>query len=283
MTPGSDEAFSGTVGIVGLGVVGGSLAIDLSDAGVEVLGYDIDAAGRALALAEGAVSGIAGSAEELAARCDVLCYAVPLDTLVAMLETHRGRWHSEAVVTDVASLKVPVMESAAEAGIGRRFVGSHPMAGSHGRGFRDARPGIFRGARVWLTTGEAETAAVDQVEALWSVVGAETARIDAGDHDRRMIASSHLPQLISSLLAALLESRGASRSDLGPGGRDMTRLAASSIEMWLPLLREGGPDLASLLRDYSLQAEELADAVEAGDEDALVELFARAGAWEEGR
>jgi prephenate dehydrogenase len=197
-----------------------------------------------------------------------------------MLRDHRGRWRPEAVVTDVASLKLPVMTAAADAGIQNRFVGSHPMAGSEGRGFGAARRGLFRDTRVWLTAEAGAEGAVERVEALWRLAGAEPLMIDPQVHDERMIAASHLPQVLSSLLAVVLESRGTPRSELGPGGRDMTRLAGSAIEMWLPLLRDSASGLEGILREFADRAEEAADALRDGDESFLVELFERAGAWE---
>jgi prephenate dehydrogenase len=279
MSPAREVKLEGSVGIVGLGVVGGSLARALTSAGYEVAGFDADPATSTAAVETGALSRLARSAVDLAGEVDLVCYAVSMDTVTGMLRDHRPVWRSDAVITDVSSMKRPVMAVARDLGVLDRFVGAHPMAGSHARGFGASHDRLFRGARVWLVSEGASGPARSLVASLWEAVGGDCDWIDAESHDRRMLLVSQVPQLLSTILADLLDSQGLAEDDLGPGGKGMTRLAASSIDMWLPLLRAGGADLAQALRGFSRRADAVAEAVEGGDDEVLVDLFRRAGLW----
>lgn len=282
MHPAPDLGSEGSVGIVGLGVVGGSLARALTSAGREVVGFDLDRATSAEAMEAGALSRLADSALDLVGEVDLLCYAVPMDVAVGMLRDHKAVWRPDAVITDASSMKRPVMDAARDLGVLDRFVGSHPMAGSHARGFGASTEDLFQGARIWLVADGASGPARSKVEELWERAGGAPEWIDAEGHDQRMLMVSQVPQLLSTILADLLDSRGLGEGDLGPGGRDMTRLAASSIDMWLPLLRSGGPNLAQALREFATRTDAVAGAVEAADDEALVELFRRASLWRRG-
>lgn len=271
------------VGIVGLGLMGGSLARALGPraAGPSVMASSLVGEDLVTALSHGVVDEV-GDPETVAASCDLVVYATPLTATLRLLEAHAERWKPGAVITDLVSLKSPVQEQARRLGILARYVGSHPMAGGEGSGYPASRDGLYHDATVWLVRDGASEAAAATVRGLWEAVGGRPVWVGADEHDRRMVRTSHLPQVVANALAAVLGEAGLRRSELGPGGREMTRLAGSSPEMWRPLLRYSGPELAGAVREILPMLETVARLLEDGDVDAVVRLMERTGRWTRG-
>ncbi|MSR36924.1 MAG: prephenate dehydrogenase [Gemmatimonadetes bacterium] len=270
-----------TVAVVGLGVVGGSLvrALAAMSGGPRVLGASPNAADRAGAERAGAAR-TAVEPADLIAEAHVVVYAAPLSAILEMLPRHAALLRGDALVTDVGGLKAPVLAAAAAAGLRDRFVGSHPMAGGEGSGFEGGRADLFRGAPVHLCADPAVDAARRaRAEALWRAVQARPAWVDPAAHDRLMVRVSHLPQLVANALALALEDQNVSPADLGPGGRDMTRLARSSPHMWTDLLAHTAGEAGALLRAVAERLEDLADRLERGDGVGVAELMTRTRAW----
>ena len=172
-------------------------------------------------------------------------------------------WGRAALATDVASLKVAVLGAAAagsRAHPARRpapvFVGAHPMCGTERSGYAAARDDLFDGARVWLCPlpdrGSATALAI--ARDFWTLLGGRPRSVAAPRHDRIMANASHLPQLVSNALAAVMDDAGLAPDLLGPGGRDMTRLAGSSPTMWLPLLKALADEDAAASARHGTQA-----------------------------
>lgn len=274
----------GPVGVVGLGLVGGSLARCLKEdtRAPEIVASSLD--GRALerAVDEGIVDRAAEDAAEVAGSARIVVYATPLDATLELLDAHRDLWSPEAVLTDVVSLKEPVARKIGEVGAESRWVGGHPMAGSEASGFEASRPDLFRGALIHLVRGEARADAAREVEALWRRTGARVHWIEAEEHDRRMVWASHLPQLLANALAAALARAGIEAGELGPGGRDMTRLAASSPELWRGLLDAAGAEEGEPLREAGRELERIRAWLEEGRIERVVEYMEGTRAWKEG-
>lgn len=269
------------VGIVGLGLMGGSLARALGkiDDAPEVVAWSREPRDLEMARDAGVIREAVATPEEVAAQSAVVVYAVPLGAILDMLEDHRGLWRPDAVLTDVTSLKAPVVSRARASGLAERFVGGHPMAGGQASGFAAARGDLFRGSTVWLTRDTGAEGPREIVADMWRSVGAVPRTVDAADHDGRMVWSSHLPQVLSNVLADVLEARGFARSDLGPGGRDMTRLAGSSPGMWLDLLDEAGPAVARALDVLGGALHGTARDLRNGRLDEVAELLESSRRW----
>ncbi len=268
------------IGIVGLGVMGGALARSLkaSEASRFISAYSTNPADTDQALREGVIDVVASSPAECVSAQDMVIYAAPLDATVELVQAHAGLW-GDAVVTDVASLKAPVMAAVSLTSGASRFVGSHPIAGREGSGFGQSSVDLFVGAPVWLTPGGCASEVQATISALWEEVGARPQIADAGEHDARMVWISHTPQLIANALAHLLQKAGISAQDLGPGGRDMTRLAASAPEMWNSLLATAAADDAAAVRKVASELERIASSLEAGDAATLNQLMRETQAW----
>jgi prephenate dehydrogenase len=238
------------LGVVGLGLIGGSIALAARAAwpDIEVLGSD-DPARLDEAIHRRVVAG--GGAIDALAACDLIVLAVPLAAMdevfgaVAALDT-------QAIVTDVGSTKRRVMAAARAAGV-RRFVGGHPMAGGERPGLDQARADLFVD-RPWLlvraTAGEADGARVERfVEGL----GANAAWMDADRHDRTVAYVSHLPQVLGAALMATADNglREEGAVAAGPAFAEMTRLASSPADMWRRVLAENADYVAEALREFA--------------------------------
>jgi len=205
--------------------------------------------------------------------------AVPLATTCELVGRLAGSLGEETILHDVASLKGPVQAAVSENGLDDRWVGAHPMCGSEASGFAAARSDLYDGARVWIIGDEFADVNMARVEQLWRSLGADPHRTDASAHDELMGLASHLPQLTANLLADALAGAGVSPADLGPGGAGITRLALSNPEIWLDILSHAPESLPAALRRLGSEAVHLADALDAGDLDALRSLMERTRGW----
>lgn len=257
----------GTIAVVGLGLMGGSLARDLAARGYRVVAADPDAAALADARAHGVISGTFpvggdrggggggdGSEEQGLAEAGLIVVATPVRSALPILRWLAGAAPPRAVLTDVGSTKRSITEAAGAAGLSARFVGGHPMAGDHRSGWAAAREGLFIGSRVWLCAADDRAADAEAlVAAMWTEVGARPLTVDAVEHDEMVAWSSHLPQLLASALGCALDGAGVDRSRLGPGGRDTTRLAGSDPALWTDILMDNAdalePALDALLEE----------------------------------
>ncbi len=272
------------IGIVGLGLIGGSVARALKrmDDPPEIAASSLSAAELSRAVEEGVADEVHGDPEEVASEVGLVIYATPLEVTLELLRTHRERWSADAVITDVSGLKEPVLRRIREIGAGERFVGSHPMAGSEERGYGASRADLFRDAVVHLVRGEAEETAAERVEALWTAVGARPAWCEAAVHDEEIVWSSHLPQLVSNAVAAVLAREGVGPGSLGTGGRDVTRLAASPPELWGELLRRMPTSERRALEAVARELERLAELLAEDRHEELAAYMDATRRWSRG-
>jgi prephenate dehydrogenase len=269
------------VAVVGLGLMGGSLARELAARGQRLLGFDRDPRTVSAARAEGIDAYPLLSADTpLLADVRLLVLAVPVAAALPLLEELLPLLPEGCVVTDVGSTKRAIAAAAERLGIAERFVGGHPLTGDHRAGFSASRRGLFEGARVFLCpTEHTLPAALGLVQALWREVDAHLCETTPEEHDRALAWSSHLPQIASSALALALEAEGFARDELGPGGRDATRLAGSSPEMWSAICQENAEHLEPALLALEGRISELRAALRSGDHGAVHLFLTRASRW----
>jgi prephenate dehydrogenase len=273
------------VAVLGLGLMGGSLVRALARLPDPpfVTGWSPEPSEAEAARGSGALSAATASPADAVREADLVVLATPLGAACALVEALAGALGADALLTDVVSLKVPLADAVRRAGLTGRWVGAHPMCGGEASGFGAARAGLYEGARVWIVPSGAPEAAVARVEGFWRTLGAAPTRSDAAAHDRLMVVVSHLPQLTANVLARVLEDADAAPDDLGPGGRDMTRLAGSSPAMWRDLLAHAPDTLPAMLREVADGARSLAERIERGDLDAVEAGMAATRRWREGR
>lgn len=268
-----------SVAVVGLGLIGGSIAKDLAARGVEVEAYDPDAASLDDAVRSGVVSRTLDAALT-SSRADAVVIATPVDAAIDVLRILARANDRAALITDVGSTKGRIVAEAAALGLSDRFVGSHPMAGDHRSGWPAARPGLFSGARVYLCTPDRTPAElVARADAFWRALGAHPMTIDASAHDRTLAWTSHLPHVVSAALALALGGVGVGRDELGPGGRDITRLAGSSPEMWSAIVVENAAAIDAALAAAEQEVASFRRLLSRADAGELHSKFAAARAW----
>ncbi|HET9469992.1 MAG TPA: prephenate dehydrogenase/arogenate dehydrogenase family protein, partial [Usitatibacter sp.] len=222
--------------VIGVGLVGGSLALALRRAGVaaSVAGFDRDAQALERAAALGVIDAAAASASDAARGADLVVVAVPVRSIGPVLHDVARTMDREAVVTDVGSTKGEVVAIARDELRDRfpRFVPGHPIAGREASGVEAAVADLFRAARVVLTPASATALdALELVKACWEAAGARVVSMAAERHDRIFAAVSHLPHVLSFALVSEIAERADSEDLLGfaaGGFRDFTRIAASS-------------------------------------------------------
>ena len=279
-----------SVAVVGLGVMGGSVAKAMARRApaVPVFGVEPDVESARGAARDGVR--IVRDLGECRPEGGVVVFAAPLDKTVALVRDTAAVWSRAALATDVASLKVPVLAAVGRGGGGDVFVGAHPMCGSERSGYAAARADLFEGTDVWLCPRDAADGtggggnsradpALARAEAFWSMLGARPGTIAADRHDRTMAWASHLPQLLASALATALDEAGLGRELLGPGGTDMTRLAGSSPEIWAPLLEAAAAENARALRAAEAHIAAIRRALEAGDRATIKRIMTRGNRW----
>ena len=223
---------SPTVNVIGLGLVGGSLAFGLTRRGWTVLGTDVDQGIVTEALSRRIVSG-----SDLDPGALITVVAVPVSDLPeavgVAIDATRG------AVTDLGSVKGPIVRKISSP----RFVGGHPMAGSELHGLAGADPDLFDGARWVLTpTNETDDRSFEVVAAMVRDLGAEPIVLDAEMHDRLVAVVSHLPHLTAAALLGLAarhaDDHGAVLRLAAGGFRDMTRVASGDPRIWIDICRE---------------------------------------------
>jgi len=268
--------------IVGTGLIGGSFALALKQAGAvrEALGVGRDPARLAVARELGLIDRAVDWPE--AGRADCILLAIPVGETEAVLKNLAPHLKTGAIVTDAGSTKLNVVE-AARAVLGARFadfVPGHPIAGSEQCGPGAACADLYRGKRVVLTPqAETRADAVATVKALWEAAGAQVETLDAAQHDRIFAAVSHLPHLAAFALVDDLAQRadGATFFRFAASGfRDFTRIAGSSPEMWRDIALANREALLAELDAYVAALRTVRDAVAAEDAEALLKLFSRA-------
>lgn len=268
-----------TLAVIGLGAIGGSVAWQATRAGVRVIGVERVRHDAIEALRRGAVAELADDPAAAARRAQLVILAVPPRRTLALVRDAAGWLPPEAVLSDVASVKVPVLQAAREAGLAGRFAGAHPLAGTHATGFGAAAPDRFRGCIAYVCAGEAPGAehAASAVAGFWrEVLEAHPVLIGAAEHDRQLAWTSHLPQGIASALAHVLGAAGLAGLSYGPGARDTTRLAASDPDLWTEILLMNAGPVAAALDAAAADVATLRRLVAAGDPVALREFLAAA-------
>lgn len=276
-----------TVAIIGLGLIGGSLALALKEAGAarELLAFDARADAVDAGLARGVIDRALASPREALAQADVLVLCVPTVAaadLLAELTLQAERSGSRAVITDVASVKGGLESRmlAQHGGVPDNVVLGHPIAGSERSGVAAARCDLFRDHLTILTPASNTTpAALAVVRTLWERAGASVVCMSVSEHDRVLAATSHLPHVLAYCLVDAL-ARSPHCDDIfrfaAGGFRDFTRIASSDPVMWRDVALANRAALLEAVDDFAQHLSALRAAIDAGDGDALLQTFTAA-------
>lgn len=271
--------------LIGVGMIGGSVAAALKRAGAidRAVGFDADPKAARRGVELGVLDAAAASVEEAVREADLVVLAVPVGAMKKVMAAVAKALPAHAIVTDVGSTKASVIEDAraelpaASSFSIRRFVPGHPIAGRELPGVEHADAELFCG-RLYVCTPIEETNAQARatVEDLWRRIGASVITMEAEEHDRVFAAVSHLPHLLAFALVARIASEPDGERKLGFAGagfRDFTRIAASSPAMWRDVCLANRAALAEELRGYRALLDGMQHALDAGDAAALEATF----------
>jgi prephenate dehydrogenase len=275
-----------SLAVIGLGAIGGSLAWQSRLAGVaRVIGYSPEPGEGVQALKASAITELADTPARAARGAELVVLAVPPRPTLDLIVQLAPGLEPGALLTDVCSVKAPVVKQAVAAGLGDRFAGGHPLAGTHETGFVSARPDRLRGCVVYIC--ESGTAkghrAAERIASFWEhTLDASAVRIDAEAHDRQLAWTSHLPQAVGYALAKVLADHGLGGVSFGTGAKDTTRLAASNPDMWIDILLYNQPAVGEALEQMELGVGELRRLLSSGDVPALRRYLETARAFRQG-
>ncbi|MBM4121588.1 MAG: prephenate dehydrogenase/arogenate dehydrogenase family protein [Nitrospira sp.] len=275
------------VTIVGVGLIGGSLGLVLKKRAMadSVVGVGRRVENLKTAVELGAIDRYVADARAGVAGADLVVLATPVDTYERHLKDWSHGLASGAIVTDVGSVKGPLVAQAE--GLmpeGVCFVGAHPIAGREKTGVAAGSADLFTGARCILTpTGKTDPRALQIVRELWEAAGSIVLTMDPYLHDRILGAVSHLPHVAAfALINALTEIKDRTTPELdllayaGGGLRDTTRIAASSPEMWRDIFLWNRLNLLAMIEVYEQQLRRLKQLIQAGDGPGIEKELERA-------
>ena len=271
------------VTIAGVGLIGGSLALAARAAGLvgEIVGLGRSAANLDTAQRRGIIDRYSHDPCAAARDADLLLLAVPVRSLAAVARACAPALRPRAVVSDVGSVKQPILRDIeAVLPVGVTFVGAHPIAGTEASGAAAADADLFRGRRCIVTPGaRADATAVAKIRALWEGVGMRVDEMDAARHDQVLAWVSHLPHALAfSAVNAVLDADAALPHFAGPSFGDLTRVAASSADMWCDIFLANAAQVDHAVTGVVAALEALRGAIARRDEAAVRALLERARA-----
>ncbi len=270
--------------IIGVGLIGGSLALSLKAKGAvnEVIGYSRSDDARQEALALGIIDKAAESIVEAVADADVIFVAVPMGAMASVFSDMSEHVRADAIITDGGSAKAQVV-SAARAALGdklKQFVPGHPIAGTEKSGPAAAFATLYENHRIVLTpVSETDPAATAKIKMMWQLTGAEVFEMDVEHHDTVLAATSHLPHVLAFNLVGMLAQRDDCDEVLryaAGGFRDFSRIASSDAVMWRDICLGNKQAILDLLDDFHQGINKIEQAIKEADGDYLIEVFERA-------
>ena len=267
------------IGIIGLGLIGGSIAIDLKRKGYahQVLGVEADSVNASAALKIGLVDRIV-QVEECVAESDIIILAVPVGAAGRLLPQVLDMVDDTKTVTDVCSTKELLVKTVKDHPMRRRYVASHPMAGTEYSGPWAAMPGLFDGhACIICDPQDSACDAVNLIEDLYTVLNMRTIEMSAENHDVHTAYVSHISHITSFALALTVLDKEKDEKhifDLASGGFSSTvRLAKSSPDMWTPILSQNRDNILHVMDTYIEKMNAFRHAIADGDEEKVRDLI----------
>ncbi len=270
--------------IVGVGLIGGSLARALKKAGAvnTVVGAGRDETHLEKARTLGVIDEWQTDIGEAVQGCDMVVLAVPLGAMQQVFAQIAPHIADDMIITDVGSAKASVVEAARAVfgSLPATLVPGHPIAGTEKSGVEASFAELFQNRRIIITPLEtSEQSAVQKVEYMWQACGAEVVHTSIEHHDEVLAATSHLPHMLAYALVdtlARMDARTEIFSYAAGGFRDFTRIASSDPDMWHDICLANRDALLKMLHRFTADLQQLSKAIENNDSDYLKETFARA-------
>ncbi len=267
-----------TVAIVGVGLIGGSIAKALKQRGYDgsVVGIGRNQQRLDAAKGIGLIDVGCTQLSQGVAQAGIVVVCTPVDRIVDDVRALAPYCSPGTLVTDAGSVKQVICTSLAGAlPQGVTFIGSHPLAGSEKQGFEFADADLFEG-RVTVVTPTADTppARLARLRAFWESLGSAVLELSPADHDRVLAQTSHLPHVVAAALASAIEDHNAALA--ATGFRDTTRIAAGDPNLWAAILLANADEISTALDSFGSRLAALADAIARRDGSALKKLLTAA-------
>ena len=272
------------VAVIGLGLLGTSLAMAMRRLPVHRLGWTRRREVREWALTEKILEETAENPADILSRADLVILTLPIPVIIEFVRQHAAEFKPGSVVTDIGSVKEVIVNNCAPElkKYGVFFVGSHPMAGTEKSGPKAAFPTLYDNAEVFVTCDETtDEEAVKLVEAFWQAIGTTTVRIAPVPHDQLVAHSSHVSHLLAlALTMAVLDCDDKKTlegrfSGCATGFRDTSRIASSSPAMWREIIENNLPAVLDAMDSFEAYYKKLRAMLEAKDFDQFEAEFAR--------
>jgi len=274
-------------GFIGLGLIGGSIAKALrrSYPDSTIIAYDTNKDSISKSVSELVVTREAAKIDETFADCDYIFMCAPVENNNDNLRRLGEFIKSDCIITDVGSVKTPILNAIKELGLENHFIGGHPMAGSERFGYSNSNPRILENAYYILTPTEATTTRTIELQTIVKSIGAIPLILDANMHDYVTGAISHLPHVISAALVNLVKyedsKEGIMKMIAAGGFKDITRISSSSPDMWQQICLTNSTNISELLDKYIKSLNEIKEKITEADSDNLYNFFDEARSYRE--
>ena len=275
-----------TIYIAGLGLIGASMALGIKrdHPDYEILGYNRSQASRDIALERGMIDRATDDFASFAPLADVIILTLPIKQTISYIKELANLDLKEGVIiSDAGSTKSAIVATAEKCFADKsvRFVGAHPMAGSHKTGAASADVNLFENAYYIFTPSSLTTPdTLEEMKDLLSGLHARFIEIDAEEHDRVTSQISHFPHILASGLmgqtASYAEEHEMARCFAAGGFRDMTRIAESEPGMWTSILLSNREIIIERIEDFKGRLDEVGHAISVGDENQIWNFFNQA-------
>ena len=270
--------------IIGVGLIGGSLARALKKAGAvgEVIGVSRDVTHLKKAEKLGVIDSFETDIAAAVKGCDMVVLAVPLGAMQSVFEKIAPVITSEMIITDVGSAKASVIKSAKTVfnPLPETLVPGHPIAGTEKSGVEASFAELYENRRIIITPLETSSnVAIEKVRNMWQACGAEVVETTVEHHDEVLAATSHLPHMLAYSLVdtlAKMDSKNEIFNFAAGGFRDFTRIASSDPDMWHDICLANSDALVKMIKRFSDDLQQLSNAIEKNDSVYLRETFSRA-------
>lgn len=268
------------IGIIGLGLIGGSIAraIRRCFPSSEILAYDTDRDSLSLAMADGIIDYACTKIDEHYGTCDYIFLCTPVSYNSGYLSSLKEILRPGCILTDVGSVKTDIHLKIIELGLEANFIGGHPMAGSEKTGFSNSTAHLVENAYYVLTpSAKVPDEAVQRMREMVAAIGAIPIILGYQEHDYITASVSHLPHIIAASLVNLIkvsDSEDGLMKTIAAGGfKDITRIASSSPVMWQQICLTNGENISRILGDYIDYLGAIRQALDSGNQSELYDLF----------
>ena len=257
-----------TIGFIGLGLIGGSIAKALRRVHPEyrLIAYNRSRSSLVEAMSDGTINQATDVIDSSFAECDFIFLCMPVSVNIQGLKKLKDLVPDTCVITDVGSVKSTIHEAVRELGMEARFIGGHPMAGSEKTGYASASDRLLENAYYIITpTPLSNPDKVEEMRQLVTDTGAVSIVLDYDEHDYATAAISHLPHVIAYTLVNLVRTsdnpKGLMRQLAAGGFKDITRIASSSPDMWESICLENKDQLLKVINAYKSSLDDIAEAI----------------------